>query len=55
MSPTESARTERNDKRKKPYRKPALVAYGDIRALTADVGDKGALDGYGAYKTDIVQ
>ena len=31
--------------RPKPYRKPKLVVYGDIRAITQAVGMSGAMDG----------
>lgn len=31
--------------RQKPYRKPKLVIYGDIRAITQAVGMMGAMDG----------
>ena len=32
---------------KKPYRKPGLIFYGNIREITRNVGPKGNLDGGG--------
>jgi hypothetical protein len=32
---------------KKPYRRPVLQTYGDIRAITRTVGTNGAMDGGG--------
>lgn len=32
---------------KKPYRKPEVIVYGNIREITRNVGPKGALDGGG--------
>lgn len=32
---------------KKPYHKPAVIAYGNIRDVTRNVGPKGNLDGGG--------
>jgi len=32
---------------KKPYHKPEVVVYGNIREITRNVGSKGALDGGG--------
>ena len=32
---------------KKPYHKPEIIAYGNIREITRNVGSKGALDGGG--------
>ena len=32
---------------KKPYRKPVLNVYGNIREITRNVGPKGVLDGGG--------
>lgn len=31
----------------KPYHKPGLIAYGNIREITRNVGPKGNLDGGG--------
>ena len=35
------------DETKKPYHKPEVVVYGNIREITRNVGSKGALDGGG--------
>lgn len=40
-SPEEQAET------KKPYHKPELLVYGNIREITRNVGPKGNLDGGG--------
>jgi hypothetical protein len=32
---------------KKPYRKPEVIVYGDIREITRNLGPKGADDGGG--------
>ncbi|HZI61752.1 MAG TPA: hypothetical protein VFD62_13625 [Pyrinomonadaceae bacterium] len=40
-SPEEQAET------KKPYHKPELLVYGNIREITRNVGPKGAEDGGG--------
>jgi len=32
---------------KKPYHKPEVIVYGNIREITRNVGSKGALDGGG--------
>ena len=32
---------------RKPYHKPEVVVYGNIREVTRNVGPKGALDGGG--------
>jgi hypothetical protein len=32
---------------KKPYRKPELIVYGNIREITRNTGPKGNLDGGG--------
>jgi hypothetical protein len=40
-SPEEQAQT------KKPYHKPELLVYGNIREITRNVGPKGAEDGGG--------
>jgi hypothetical protein len=34
-----------NREPKKPYSKPALTVYGNVRELTQKVGTKGKLDG----------
>jgi hypothetical protein len=41
QSPEERAET------KKPYHKPELLVYGNIREITRNVGPKGNLDGGG--------
>jgi hypothetical protein len=35
------------DQVKRPYHKPEVVVYGNIREITRNVGSKGALDGGG--------
>ena len=40
-SPEEQAET------KKPYHKPELLVYGNIREITRNLGPKGNLDGSG--------
>ena len=32
---------------KKPYRKPEVIVYGNIREITRNIGPKGNLDGGG--------
>jgi len=32
---------------KKPYHKPEVVVYGNIREITRNIGPKGAVDGGG--------
>jgi hypothetical protein len=32
---------------KKPYHKPEVIVYGNIREITRNMGPKGALDGGG--------
>jgi hypothetical protein len=32
---------------KKPYHKPEVIVYGNIREITRNIGSKGALDGGG--------
>ena len=32
---------------KKPYHKPEVIVYGNIREITRNVGEKGNLDGGG--------
>ena len=38
---------DENDETKKPYHKPELVAYGNIRDVTRNTGPKGNVDGGG--------
>lgn len=35
------------DQVKRPYHKPEVVVYGNIREITRNVGSKGVLDGGG--------
>jgi len=35
------------DQIKKPYHKPEVIVYGDIREITRNVGSRGELDGGG--------
>ena len=35
------------DQTKKPYHKPEVIVYGDIREITRNAGSKGADDGGG--------
>jgi hypothetical protein len=35
------------DRKKKPYHKPEVIVYGNIREITRNIGSKGALDGGG--------
>jgi hypothetical protein len=35
------------DKTKKPYHKPEVIVYGNIREITRNAGPKGNLDGGG--------
>jgi len=39
--------TEQDNEQKKPYHKPAVIVYGDIREITRNAGSKGALDNGG--------
>ena len=41
--------TDHGDKHetKKPYHKPQVIVYGNIREITRNVGSKGNLDGGG--------
>ena len=41
----EAARLEQENK--KPYRKPQVIDYGNIREITRNIGSKGNLDGGG--------
>ena len=36
-----------DEKLRKPYHKPKLIVYGNIREITKNLGPKGALDGGG--------
>ena len=44
--PTTAAQTEEHES-KKPYHKPEVIVYGNIREITRNAGPKGALDGGG--------
>ncbi len=44
-SETEVQGTERQTK--KPYHKPEVIVYGNIREITKNIGSKGNLDGGG--------
>ena len=35
------------DQKKKPYHKPEVIVYGNIREITRNIGPKGNLDGGG--------
>jgi hypothetical protein len=43
--PTHAPQTEH--KSKKPYHKPEVIVYGNIREITRNAGPKGNLDGGG--------
>ena len=43
----EAAAQGTEQKIKKPYRKPAILVYGNIREITRNAGPKGNLDGGG--------
>jgi hypothetical protein len=43
--PTHAPETEH--KSKKPYHKPEVIVYGNIREITRNTGPKGNLDGGG--------
>lgn len=43
----EAAAQGTEQKIKKPYRKPAIIIYGNIREITRNAGPKGNLDGGG--------
>ena len=38
---------DNQEENKKPYHKPELVSYGNIREITRNIGPKGAEDGGG--------
>ncbi len=42
---TTSAQSDSQDRHKKPYNRPKLIAYGDIRELTRSEAGSGAADG----------
>ena len=43
----ETAVPDREHETKKPYHKPEVIVYGNIREITRNAGSKGALDGGG--------
>ena len=43
----EPAQPLNSDQPKKPYHKPEVIVYGNIREITRNVGPKGNLDGGG--------
>jgi len=43
----EAAEQVSSQKIKKPYNKPEVIVYGNIREITRNVGSKGDLDGGG--------
>jgi hypothetical protein len=43
----EAAQPRNPDQIKKPYHKPEVVVYGNIREITRNIGSKGAADGGG--------
>lgn len=45
LKPTHAQNTELDSK--KPYRKPEVIVYGNIREITRNAGPKGDLDGGG--------
>ncbi len=45
--------TPGNDSKKKPYRTPELLSYGDIRLITMANGNMGNLDGATSFGTDL--
>jgi hypothetical protein len=47
MARTPETDQPRNPVQKKPYHKPEVIVYGNIREITRNVGSKGALDGGG--------
>jgi hypothetical protein len=49
MTNTPSKTSPRKDASKKPYRKPRLTVYGDLREITLKGGNRG--DGGGKPKT----
>ena len=53
----ETAQPLNPDQQKKPYHKPEVVVYGNIRVITRNAGPKGALDNGGGaaagHKTGV--
>jgi len=47
MQITTNVDSPENQETNKPYHKPELVVYGNIREITLNVGPKGNLDGGG--------
>jgi hypothetical protein len=43
----ETAQPTNPDQTKKPYHKPDVIVYGNIREITRNAGPKGNLDGGG--------
>ena len=43
----ETAQPLNPDQQKKPYHKPEVIVYGNIREITRNIGPKGALDNGG--------
>jgi hypothetical protein len=43
----ETAVQNKENETKKPYHKPEVIAYGNIREITRNAGPKGDLDGGG--------
>ena len=43
----EAAAQENEQEAKKPYHKPEVILYGNIREITRNAGPKGNLDGGG--------
>jgi hypothetical protein len=43
----ETAQPTNPDQTKKPYHKPDVIVYGNIREITRNIGPKGNLDGGG--------
>ena len=46
-SKTETGEQLKRQEEKKPYHKPELFVYGNIRDITRNIGPKGNLDGGG--------
>lgn len=47
MERTEPSAPAQEHETKKPYHKPEVIVYGNIREVTRNVGSKGNLDGGG--------
>ena len=43
----ETDQPPQSDQSKKPYHKPEVIVYGNIREITSNAGPKGNLDGGG--------